>query len=449
MERASRLRRYLRKDYSQLVDFPVEIVGRDGTIRRYSFDASVRLYNRRIHSAPMRYDDGELVDAEVRHCRNRIDQLRRSYLEHFGWGMFRDGQLGGLFGGPLAAEVAAFLRRAFSTEREGPSSLRVTLIESGVQDTFYVRCSNTGRGWMLYAWRFDAASPEAVREAWRATLERLAGAPVGETVERLLLATEGADYALALAGSGEWEGPDGEDVRGDEGAAPPDPLHAGLRALYDGHLSEALHVLEAGLDAAPTRLGIAQAASLVALLEDQPERAEFAARFGRLNHPGDPLVAYLLGVALARTGRRDEAASVVCGSAARRNPLLGLLEGVLALRAGRVAMALRVLVRVSEDEPDRGYAGRTARLLRGWILRAGLAATSGLLLLMASAVAGWESHSAVAAVLLVLGLLPIVGSVAWLSARARALATGERRRGVPRLVSLELLPRDRELEGHH
>ena len=71
VERATRLRRYLRKDYSHVVEFPVEIVGRDGLVRRYSFDDSVRLYQRRIHSAVMRYDDGDLVDAEVRHCRTQ------------------------------------------------------------------------------------------------------------------------------------------------------------------------------------------------------------------------------------------------------------------------------------------------------------------------------------------------------------------------------------------
>ena len=52
MEKARKLRRYNRKDYAQLVDFPVEIVGRDGKVRRYSFEESVRLYQRRIASAP-------------------------------------------------------------------------------------------------------------------------------------------------------------------------------------------------------------------------------------------------------------------------------------------------------------------------------------------------------------------------------------------------------------
>ena len=63
MDKGRKLRRYSRKEYSQVVDFPVEIVGRDGVVRRYTFEESVRLYQRRIASAGMRYDDGEVVKA--------------------------------------------------------------------------------------------------------------------------------------------------------------------------------------------------------------------------------------------------------------------------------------------------------------------------------------------------------------------------------------------------
>lgn len=448
MERATRLRRYLRKDYSQLVDFPVEIVGRDGQVRRYSFDDSVRLYHRRIHSAPMRYDDGELVDAEVRHCRNRIEQLRRSYLEHFGWGVLRGGQLGGLFGGPLAAEVAAFLRRAFAGDREGPTNLRITLIDSAAGDTFYLRCSETGRSWILYAWRFDGDGATAARDAWRGTLERLSAAPVGDNVERLLLGTEGPDYALALAGTGEWDGPGVAEEREREGAEAPDPLHAGLRALYDGHLGEALRTLEAGLDAAPSRLGVAQATALVALLEDETERAEFAARFGRLHHPGDPLLTYLLGVALLRAGRRGEASDVV-GGGARGEPLRALVAGVLALRRGDLLGAWRALGVAAAADRELPYAARTARLIRGWLGWSVGGVATGLVTAAAGVVVHGAGEPAAGMAIGGGGLALALGFGGWLVRRAVAVARGERLRGVPRLVSLELLPRDRELEGHH
>ena len=96
-----------------MVDFPVEIVGRDGVVRRYSFEESVRLYQRRIESAGMRYDDGEVVQAEVRHCRLRIEQLRKSYFARYGWDALRTPGSGRL-DGEFAGEVAAFLRRCLS-----------------------------------------------------------------------------------------------------------------------------------------------------------------------------------------------------------------------------------------------------------------------------------------------------------------------------------------------
>jgi hypothetical protein len=452
VERATRLRRYLRKDYSQVVEFPVEIVGRDGLVRRYSFDDSVRLYQRRIHSAVMRYDDGDLVDAEVRHCRQRIEQLRRSYLEHFGWGVLRDGQLGGVFAGSLAAEIAAFLRRAFAGEREGPTSLVLTLVDSGVGDTCYLRCRESGRTWMLYVWRIDGEGPAGARDAWRETVARLSSAPVGETVERLLLASDGPELALVLAGVGEWSGPVARAGHDDDLAEPggADPLHRGIRAVYDGHGTHALRTLEAGLDAQPTRLVLAQATALVALLERSPERAEFAARFGRLHRAGDPLLAYLLGVALARQDRRAEARAVVGDALATapRNATLALLDGVLALREGRLLGAVRAFgVAVRGDREPR-YAARTAATLRRVLLRWASASFAGLgFVAMGVTLAALQRPVAAAAlVLLGAGVVPAAALV--LRRYVRALAAGEPHRSVPRLVSLELLPREREVEPH-
>ena len=83
MDKDWKLQRYGRKDYSEIVDFPVEIVGRDGVVRRYSFEDSIRLYQRRITFAGIRYRETELIEAESQHCQSRIDQLRRSYFHRF------------------------------------------------------------------------------------------------------------------------------------------------------------------------------------------------------------------------------------------------------------------------------------------------------------------------------------------------------------------------------
>ncbi|MEC9388543.1 MAG: hypothetical protein VX944_00570, partial [Myxococcota bacterium] len=61
MSKTNKIRRYRRKDYTSVVEFPVEIIGRDGMVRRYSFEESIRLYERRIASADIRYTDRELV----------------------------------------------------------------------------------------------------------------------------------------------------------------------------------------------------------------------------------------------------------------------------------------------------------------------------------------------------------------------------------------------------
>lgn len=444
VERASRLRRYLRKDYTQVVRFPVEIVGRDGHVRRYSFDDSVRLYQRRVHSAAMRYDDPALVEAEVQHCRRRIDQLRRSYLEHHGWGALRDGKLRGVFAGPLAAEVAAFLKRSFDRPDEA-APLALSALPGGPAECLFVQSPDDGRGYVLYAWRLDPEGPFGAADDFRVTVRRLASAPDGEGVERLFAVHESADIALALAGAGEWDGaPHGfPDVDGDE--RDEDRLQAGLRALYDGHPLDALRVLEAGMEAEPGRVVLAWWAAVVGLLSDQVERAEFAARYGLLQHPGDTRLTYLLGVALSRTGRLDEARTLVSGG---RGAHLAVLDALLALERGRWAYAWSRLREVAgaqgHDEP--AFVVRAADGIRSRVLRhaaalgaaGGLAAGAITLSVLGLSLLG----GAVAAG----GVVVAVASTASLRSQARAVLAG-RPGFVARLVSLDVVPRDRPGDG--
>jgi hypothetical protein len=452
VERATRLRRYLRKDYSQIVEFPVEIVGRDGLVRRYSFDDSVRLYQRRVHSAPLRYDDGDLIDAEIRHCRQRIEQLRRSYLEHFGWGELREGQLGGLYAGPLAAEVAAFLRRAFAAERDGPLSLRLTVMDSGTGDVCYVRCVDTGRSWVLYAWRLDADAPSGARDAWRSALARLASAPVAEGVERLLFASDGPDLALILGGTGEWAGPTWSYAETVDPASaptdPPDPLHAGVRALYDGKPADALRSFELGMEAQPARAALAQAAAVVALVEGESERAEFAARFGRLSRPGDALLGYVLGLALLRQGRAADAEALVVeldGVDTRRS-LADLLGGVVALRGGRLLDAWSRFTGAGRAG-GHPFAVRVATGARGALAMAGSGAvaaggTAGVAVALLNA---GEAAASLGVAAVAIAIAAASGRPLWTLRRAAAGAGP----AAVRLATLELLPREREADDQN
>jgi hypothetical protein len=464
VERSSRLRRYLRKDYTQLVEFPVEIIGRDGQIRRYSYDDSVRLYQRRIRSAPMRYDDGDLIDAESRHCRQRIEQLRRSYLEHFGWGSLRSGEVGGLLAGPLGAEVVSFLRRVFAAGRDGPTSLSLSLVRSEDHDVLYVTCSVRKRSWFLYAYRLDEGGPPTARDSYRQMLRQLASVPAGPAVERLFVVHEGADVALLLSGEGEWDGPvvgmppeDGGGLLSESAGAieEGDAWAAGLRALHDGAVAEAVRTFEHGMEAQPLRACFAQAVAVVALLDNQRERGEFAARFGTLQHPGDPLLAYLLGVAVARAGRFAEARALL--PAPRTEPYLlhVVLQTLIAVRTGDLVGAWRRLRAVPVADPrDERFASRVLERVRAEVnLTVGLvsvAVAATLLLPVLSALQVETAHDALWTLLAACGVvvtfLAALVTVIRLRARAGACLAG-RVEPELRLVSIDLLPR--EGEGVH
>ena len=63
-EQTERLKAYDGKDYSEIIEFPVELVDRDGVVRRYSYEESLAVYHRRIQSSPWRYADDDLIRAE-------------------------------------------------------------------------------------------------------------------------------------------------------------------------------------------------------------------------------------------------------------------------------------------------------------------------------------------------------------------------------------------------
>ena len=206
VEKTRKLRRYTRKDYSQVVDFPVEIVGRDGVVRRYSFEESVRLYQRRIASASMRYGDHEVIDAEVHHCRRRIEQLRRSYFARYGWSAIKVMDSPGVLAGEFAGEVAAFLRRCLEGTTLDPEALEFTYLEEGDHRQIYFveqrltdfapagrgpREAQTTERYLLYLYRFDSGTAEDARDGFFQLLKMLQSARSGgDGIETLVLAPE-------------------------------------------------------------------------------------------------------------------------------------------------------------------------------------------------------------------------------------------------------------------
>ena len=443
MERLLRLRRGVQRDYSQIVEFPVEIVGRDGKVRRFSYDESVRLYQRRIRSAILRFDDASEVEEEVLHCRQRIEQLRRSYLEYFAISTLRpgsDGTDGPVLGSILAAEVASFLRRAFPEEVDGPPPMQCSVVERGVGETIFVKIGE--RSYLLYAWRIDGQGPAGAVEAWGAARARRGGLPVMEGVERLLTSWQSGDCALLLTGAGDLP-----DLSALDEVAPPgsgDPFIDGMRALYDGHLGAAIGLFESGLEQQPGRRALASSAALVALMDEQAERAAFNACVGRLHHAHDPLLRYLHSLALCHQRRFDEGWKLLSEGMEDRPLGTGpemLLYAMFQLWQGRPGAAATMLRHLSQAPSELRFVPRTAgRMLVAMAQGAALLAI-GLLAIGLGAVMMYQSTIAAAALMLI-GVASVVALpfiARW--GVERVLST---RHATLHMLSTELFPRERK-----
>ena len=171
-DKQQKLERYERKDYLETVEFPVEIVGRDGLVREYSFEDAIRLYQRRVTFAPIRYRDAELRDAEVQHCQARIKQLRRSYFVRYGWGTPEGAKDGQALFGDLAGELTAFFQRVF-----GDSGRSEVLFEAlGQTDevsNWYVTRRAENAAVLLYVYAFGKGQEEMQRERFFSALKQL------------------------------------------------------------------------------------------------------------------------------------------------------------------------------------------------------------------------------------------------------------------------------------
>ncbi len=404
MERETRLQRYLRKDYTQRVSFPVEIVGRDGAVRRYGFPESVGLYQRRLRAAPLRHADPLLIDAEVRHCRRRIEQLRRSYLESDAVGRMLLGCVGAagrstgplrqresaddVLGSPLAADVASFVARAFPGARVRIAPIVAMDLDTGPHDAQVLHVVAGDRAHLLYAWRLAPEAgqrPETSRRAaYRAVRARLAAAPSAPDVERLHLALETQDVGLLLAGTGAWDGPrlpvialvsDGEAL---------DPYEEALRAGFEGRPEQALAALEGALEreasATVGRVVLARAAATMALAAGLPERAAFAVQRGALAAPGDSWLHALGALVDAQRGDLPAAHARVCEALDGRRSLRALPGASVPARAARggegraLLVLLAVTLAVARGRPlelaralgQRGRLPRHGPVARAW-----------------------------------------------------------------------------------
>ncbi|MEZ4236759.1 MAG: tetratricopeptide repeat protein [Myxococcota bacterium] len=313
-----KLQRYDRKDYTELVDFPVEIVGRDGVVRRYTFEDSIRLYQRRITFAPIRYQyDGDLVRAEVNHCRSRIDQLRRSYFHRYGWGT-PEGQISAEAAfGDLAGELAAFICRVLGVE--GRPEIRFDAIDDpgdggeGTSTWYLTRTIPGARpgepGMLLYFYRFDGSSADAIRDRFFATIkdyERV-GRAAGDA-ERLLAFHHNVDCGFVLTGRG-GDHPSfvpKDDVVQQVDLAPT-PWDEVIEIIRKGDYDAALRRCRELVRDQPWHRNAYVAGAMLAAYLGEHSQGEDLALIGSRYFPKDGSILYYLGLCRLRLGRPAEA----------------------------------------------------------------------------------------------------------------------------------------------
>jgi hypothetical protein len=419
------------------VEFPVEILGKDGQVRRLSFGDSMRLYQRRIRSSSLRYETSREIHTEIQHCTQRIEQLRRSYLEHFAWGPFRGQTTGNVLGSSLLADVVFFLRRLFDDNPDTLAALHVQQIESGLCDICFVQSGSCV--YLLHAWQIELPAAKAHFETTR---KRLLEAPLSEGVERLLLQWESKEVTIILSGTTPPSG--SAPVEDLPPPATGDAWADGMRALYDGYVGVALQRLEEGLEQTPGRKLLAQTTALVALLDGQAERAGFNARLGLLHHTADPILLYLCAISCFHLGQWVEARRTMLEA---RPELefrgIFLLQTLDHFASGRLFRGIQSFVKLKKLLPDQRFVLRGQLLIQEWLFQTALLLVLALLILILPSQGILNSWLAA-----LLSSLTMFVATSSLLLQARG-ALSEQGHPDLRLLSGDLLPRERRNEFLH
>jgi len=417
-----KLQAYDSKDYSELIEFPVELVDRDGVVRRYSYEESLAVYHRRIQSAPWRYSETELVQAEIGHCTRRIDQIRRSYRNRADQGESvaapnPRAALGEGYDAVREHYRGLLSQRGLTAPDDLPLVVRLLQDESGSR-VYHVGLGGDRAGHLLYVYPFDRLGDGNPREAWERARDSWRGIPPGGAdVERLLMSAEagGSGYLLtglqdlpaglqALANAEDanpalatlpdpgdsqpfWMATPGADAGGGF-----DPFQRGLDALSNDRTEEAIASFRHTVERNPYHREAYLA--LLAVLDGagRHEEAEMYGAMAESHLPGDALVKYRQGLNLLRRGDLDEAVAAFDESAAR-NPGLSqpayFAAHVLLARGKDLDGAharLTAAAAVADDDED--HVGVALRRVEGLVrvrtgLRVGGAVCAGLFALAA------------------------------------------------------------------
>lgn len=378
MDKNWKLSRYDRKDYTELVDFPVEIVGRDGVVRRYTFEDSIRLYQKRIVSAPTRYRDGDLARAEVHHCQARVDQLRRSFFHRFGWGTPEGGPSAEAAFGDLAGEVAAFLCRVLGTDDRPDVLFHPVEPEVDGAATWFVtlpRAPQPGVGLILYFQRIDPleSEPATSRERFLRRLrdlERNTGA--GGDAERLVAYHHTADCGFLLTGraadceslgaSASESGPSTVDLT-------PTPWDEVLEIVRKGDHEAALRRCKELVAEQPWHRNAYVAGAMIAAYLGEYGQGEDLAQIGARYFPKDGLLAYYLGACLLRQGRVEDGVAALARAVAASPELVAARAMLVVhhLQTGREGLARTLLAGRAGVVPDDRRVDAELAMLEQWL----------------------------------------------------------------------------------
>ena len=202
----NKLHMYSEKEYSEVIEFPVELVDRDGVVRSYSYRESLAVYQRRLASAPLRYSDNKLVAAEISHCTRRIDQIQRSYLLRGGGAdglpRLRSSDLCDVLG-EGGEGLFGFYREAL--QRRGVSlnqlPMRLAQLDASSPGTtlYHLSFSEGGEGAAHLLYVFSLHEEGAAQEL-EALSAQLSHCQEGPGVERVLWRTEDEQSAYLLTG---------------------------------------------------------------------------------------------------------------------------------------------------------------------------------------------------------------------------------------------------------
>lgn len=397
-ESKERLRAYDGKDYGEIIEFPVELVDRDGVVRRYSYEESLAVYHRRIQSAPWRYGDDDLVRAEIGHCTRRIDQIKRSYSSRSRSGLAEPAPDPQASLGEAWGLLRGFYDRVLADHGLRPKGELVLAI-SLLQDepasrVYHIAFDGARDGHLLYVFPFDRQGDADPQAAWRDAQVPYRGLPAGLDVERLLLAEAGEGLGVVVTGTSELPeglraqavareeveapggiGPTEEEARTwwnqavheDAEAAAGDPFEAGVTALREDRPQDAIDAFRRVVEANPFHREAYLA--LLAVLDGAGRYAE-ADLYGEMagrHLPGDGLVRYRQAINMVRQGKLERAIAAF-DEAAQLAPSLFqpsyFAAQVLVVKCRDLdgaARRLKSAAAVAEDEPHVLHALRSVQ----------------------------------------------------------------------------------------